>query len=228
MKMRFHTLLMSGILAAGVACVTACETDSRKQLIQAEITKYLETFSAATPETQQVWGMSEFRIIGMGAAWASTYAEINPVEGEPNAFAAALQLWCTGKSVSGEPLKLRRTLHLKAVTADNGATWRIENPEFRNDQPLTFGRQLLWWLFGTFVVLPIIFFIGLAMWASQNKVGCVGGLFNWAAPFLVLLAPLALPAYLAYSLFDSVVFTIICLVVSIPITIGIYKALPSA
>ena len=221
-----HKFIRLGLVIAVASCLCACETDTRKQAVQAETTKFLETFAVATAETQQVWGLSEFKIIGMGASWAVSYAEINPHGDDNNAYTVALQLWCTGTSLAGNAVKLRRTLNLKAVTDDNGATWRIENPQFRNDEPLTFWRQLAWWSFGTFVALPVIFFIGLGMWATQDKVGCLGGLFNWAAPFFVLLAPAALPAYLAYSLFDSVVFTIICLLVSIPLTIGIYKALP--
>ena len=161
----------------------------------------------------------------MGVSWAVTYAEITPSGDSDDARSVVLQLWCTGKSLTGEPLKLRRTLHLKALTDDNGATWRIESPEFRNDQPLTFGRQLLWWLFGTFVVLPVTVFIGLGFWSASEKVGCLSGLFNWVAGFCVLVAPAAMPAMFADAFFDSIVFTGICLVLGILTAIGIYKGL---
>ena len=214
------------LLAAAVLPMSACGLDTRTQSIQAAVTTFFEKFSVPSPDTQPVWDMSEFKIIGMGVSWAVTYAEISPIGGAENACSVVLQLWCTGKSLTGEPLKLRRTLHLKALTDDNGATWRIESPEFRNDQPLTFGRQLLWWLFATFIVLPVIFFIGLGMMSASDKVGCLAGLFNWGATFGVLIAPAMLPALFADAFFASMVFTGICLVVGILIAIGIYKALP--
>lgn len=219
-------LFIFGLVAAAAACLSACQPDSRKQAIQAEATKFLAAFAAPNPETQQTWGMSEFYIIGMGPDWAVQNAEINPAVGAEQAYELAIQLWCKGKSLTGEPLKLRRTLHLRALTDDNEATWRIESPEFRDDQPLTFLRQLLWWLFGTFVVLPMIFCIGLGMMSAASKAGCLSGVLNWGAALGVFVAPALLPAAFANAFLDSVVFTVICLVVSILITIGIYKALP--
>lgn len=219
-----RSLLVCALLAG--LSISACGFDARTQAIQAAVTKFFETFSVPGPDTQPVWGMSEFRIIGMGANWAIAEAEITPIGGAEDACAVALQLWCKGKSLTGEPLKLRRTLHLKALTDDNGATWRIESPEFREDQPLTFLRQLLWWLFGTFVILPGVFMIGLGLMSASDKVGCLAGLFNWGAAFGVFVAPALMPAFFADAFLDSVVFTGICLVVSILITIGIYKALP--
>jgi hypothetical protein len=231
--MRRHLLVGLGLVALAAFWMSACQSEIDKQAeaskqaaIKAEAKIFLATFSVPGPETEQIWRMKEFRIIAWGLDYAvDNDAEINGVVGQDK-YALAIPLWCKGKSLEGEPLKLRRTLHLKAVSDDKGATWRIESPEFRDDKPLTFLRQLLTWLFWTFVVLPVMFFTGLLLMYTADHVGFLGGLFNFGAFFGVLVFPLLLPAVFAWAFFDSVVFTVICLLVSILVTIRIIAALP--
>ena len=216
------------LAAIAISCQSACQvTPARETEIKNEIKKYLGTLAVPGPEATKIWGMSEFRVIGLGLGYGVDRARINKVADSPESYEADVRFWCVGTGLNGEPLKLRRTLHLKVLTED-GKTWRVEDPEFRNDRPLTLLRQILWWMLGALVGTPAVVSVGLGAWAVRREnPGCgFGWLLDWVAFGGVIVAPLLLPAALAIALLDSTVFAIVCFLVSIVITVGVYKSLP--
>jgi hypothetical protein len=224
-----------------VLCLAACqsgreeEAEAEKEAVKLEAKRFLVTFAVPSSETEQLWGMKDFTAIGWGGIFhnvletAVESAEINRIGGT-RSYELVVRFWSKGTSLSGEPLKLRRTLYLKASTPDGGASWQIESPEFRNDEPLTFLRQLSWWLLCTFVILPVLFGVGLLLFSAMlglEKAGCFLSSFaGWGALILVYGAPLFLPAIFAYSFFDSWVFSGICLLLSLPLMRAIANAMP--
>lgn len=239
--MRHRALVLLGLVAVTTFCAASGKseadkaTEGQKEAVKFEAKKFLGTFAVPGPETQQAWGMTDFHAIGWGGVFPDVFnyavdnSEINRID-EAAPYELVIQFWCKGTSPSGEPLKLRRTLYLKASTPDNGASWQIESPEFRNDQPLTFLRQLCWWLLCTFVILPVIIGIGLGLFSAGSalsNVGCfLAPILGWGASWLLFGATLLLPPVFAYSFFDSWVFTGICLIASVAVTRAIAKALP--
>ena len=237
-----HRALVLGLIAVTTFCAASGQSEADKEreaqekAVKAAAKEYLVTFAEPSPETQQSWGMTDFHIFGWGSrsyvlGGAVDSGEINRIDGT-GSYELVLKFWCSGTSLSGEPLKLKRTLHLRASTPDNGRNWQIENAEFRDDQPLEFLDQLLPWLFVTFVVVPVVVGIGLVLtgaWNAVDRAGCfIAPVFGLVVPWFVYAAPLFLPAYSAYEFFDSWVFAGICFIVSVAVTVGIAKGISKA
>ena len=154
--------------------------------------------NGSSPETQEEWGMSEFKIFGrensFEAAMAAGQPKVHRVADAPEAFEVTRPFWVEGKSLDGEPLKQSRRLWVKVYRNEGESKWQVQSYEFRDVQPLTFQHQFLTWLLWVFFG-PILLFLWL--WSISG--GWVGG-----ARVIVGVLTLPMVGYVSFVCFGSV------------------------
>ncbi len=201
-----RVLLLIVVLFA-VSVSAACSLQEASEAIQ-ETEKFLERFSMPTAEDKQNhWGITDIRVFGHGllGIGAGTVS-YDKLADSPLTYEVTLPFWCEGKTFQGEPIKLSRKLQVKLARAEAGAPWQVQTYELRGNEPMSFGWQLLVYLWDIFWVSGLVFLF-FRLWSSKET-----------ALAITRVAWIPIVGYVGFICFGSIAAAFVCIVAHFIIT----------
>ncbi|MGE0129095.1 MAG: hypothetical protein AB7U82_13535 [Blastocatellales bacterium] len=184
-----------------VSISASCSLQQAGEAIQ-ETEKFLEEFSMPTAEDKQNhWGMTDIQVFGHGlmgiGAGGVSYDKLAD---SPLTYEVTMPFWCEGKTFQGDPIKLSRKLHVKLARAEEGEPWQVQTYELRGAEPLSFGWQLLVYLWDILWVSGLVFLF-FRLWSSRET-----------ALGITRLAWIPIVGYVGFICFGSIAAAFICIV----------------
>ena len=204
------SLLVLLATMADLSC-SRVKTQFRSDSAKMEAEKFFTSFSILNHETEAYWGMKSLKVFGRDWLFSFIAAgdtNATKVSDSPETYEVIIPFWCEGQSINGDWIRLKRDFHVKVEAMEDRAGWKVADPEFRNDQPLTLLQQLRSFL-GWGLISPL-----LALFLVQDFMSFGGGRGSLSFFILAILNLLVL-AYLSSVCFGSFV----PLIISFPVYI---------
>ncbi len=179
-----------------------------------EAMQFWAAFSQPTTDNLSKWGMRSFRIFGRSelvSLMAAGGETISKAANAADTYEVIIPFWCKGENVQGQPVKFKRELAIKVARPNANAPWQAQSHEFRNEAPLTFGRQALSWSFWSLIAPFVIFFLLMPLVIGERSFGCA------VLASVVLTLPLV--GHVGYVCFGSGIAVAACLAVYIIINL---------
>jgi hypothetical protein len=173
-----------------------------------------------TPESQELWGMSEYRVFGRPGVY--NYNTCVMTEIEPGRAEVVFPVWVAGTRLSGEQGQWIRRVHVYVSYANAYSSkyddFKLEQMSVEDVRPLTFLKQAWAWLFWS-LLGPTFLWMGLVLIGDINDwEKILSEDYSEGAAILIGVVSIPLAGYLAHVFFGS--FTAIWVGILIYVLIG--------
>jgi hypothetical protein len=168
------------------------------------------SISPPSADAQSVWGLTDLRVFGRDSRFGVMGAgspSISPSPDSPDTFAVSIPYWCAGKTPAGDSVRRQGAVVMFVQNVPGKSAPVVLRREFRNQEPLSFWRELgayFGWLFVFVLVVSIPAGILSAMMGGNKSP------LMFASSLGVLAA-----GYVASVVFGSTLAIVVCVTLAI-------------
>lgn len=152
----------------GILCILSfgCGNYEEYQHVQ-EVKKAVRVFiegmnTSPSAEDKSTWGLNQLSVFGPPLLWENDI-DASLSMNSPLTYRATAAVWYRGTTPGGQSVREQRTIVMH-VKREDGAKWRVTTYELSEVTPLSFWKQLGYWILWSYLG-PLFFLFITAQWS---------------------------------------------------------------